>query len=49
MVIELMFDLARKQHTAVVLITHDPSLAARADRVFTMTLGELTETEPVRS
>lgn len=43
-VIELMFDLARRQHTAVVLITHDPGLAARADRVFTMTLGELTET-----
>jgi len=43
-VIELMFDLARKQGTAVVLITHDPGLAARADHVFTMTAGELTET-----
>jgi putative ABC transport system ATP-binding protein len=43
-VIELMFDLARKQGTAVVLITHDPGLAARADHVFTMTSGELTET-----
>ena len=43
-VIELMFDLARKQGTAVVLITHDPGLAARADHVFTMTQGELTET-----
>jgi putative ABC transport system ATP-binding protein len=43
-VVELMFDLARKQGTAVVLITHDPALAARADRVFTMTAGELTET-----
>jgi len=46
MVIELMFNLARQQHTAVVLITHDPALAARADRVLTMTLGELTEAEP---
>jgi len=44
LVVELMFDLARKQGTAVVLITHDPALAARADRVFTMTAGELTET-----
>jgi predicted ABC-type transport system involved in lysophospholipase L1 biosynthesis ATPase subunit len=44
MVIELMFDLARQQGTAVVLITHDPALAARADRVFTMTQGQLTET-----
>ena len=43
-VVDLMFDLARKQGTAVVLITHDPSLAARADRVFTMTAGELVET-----
>lgn len=43
-VIELMFDLARKQGTVVVLITHDPGLAARADHVFTMTAGELTET-----
>lgn len=43
-VVDLMFDLARQHKTAVVLITHDPGLAARADRVFTMTAGELTET-----
>jgi putative ABC transport system ATP-binding protein len=43
-VIELMFDLARQQHAAVVLITHDPGLAARADRVFHMEQGVLTET-----
>lgn len=43
-VIELMFDMARKQNAAVVMITHDPSLAARADRVLTMTAGELVET-----
>lgn len=48
LVVELMFDLARKRGTAVVLITHDPALAARADRVFTMTQGELTETTAVR-
>jgi len=49
LVIDLMFDLARRQGTAVVLITHDPSLAARADRVFTMTRGELVETSAVRT
>jgi putative ABC transport system ATP-binding protein len=49
MVIELMFNLARQQGTAVVLITHDPSLAARADRVFTMTQGELSETGPAHT
>ncbi|MCP8884760.1 ABC transporter ATP-binding protein [Devosia sp. XJ19-1] len=43
-VVDLMFDLARRNNTAVVLITHDPALAARADRVFTMTQGQLTET-----
>ena len=48
-VIDLMFDLARQQGTAVVLITHDPALAARADRVFTMTKGELTETTAVHA
>ncbi len=48
-VVELMFDLARQQGTAVVLITHDPSLAARADRVFTMTAGELVETRSVQA
>jgi putative ABC transport system ATP-binding protein len=46
-VIELMFDLARQQRTSVVLITHDPDLAARADHVFTMTAGELTESTAV--
>lgn len=48
LVIELMFDMARKQGTAVVLITHDPGLADRADRVFTMEQGVLTETTKAR-
>jgi len=43
MVIELMFNLARQQKAAVIFVTHDPGLAARADRVLTMTAGELTE------
>jgi putative ABC transport system ATP-binding protein len=38
-----MFDLARQQQAAVIFVTHDPGLAARADRVLTMTRGELTE------
>ena len=43
-VIELMFNLARQQNAAVIFVTHDPGLAARADRVLTMTRGELIET-----
>ncbi len=42
-VIELMFNLARKKGTAILLITHDPSLAKKADRVMTMNKGQLTE------
>lgn len=42
MVIELMFNLARKKGAAVLLITHDRSLAAKADRRMTMNHGHLT-------
>jgi putative ABC transport system ATP-binding protein len=42
-VIELMFNLARQHRAAVIFVTHDPGLAARADRVLTMTRGELSE------
>ncbi len=42
-VIELMFNLARKKGTAILLITHDPNLAKKADRVLTMNKGQLTE------
>jgi putative ABC transport system ATP-binding protein len=44
MVIELIFELARRQNTAVVLITHDPALAKRADRMVAMNQGVLSET-----
>ncbi len=42
-VIEMMFALARDNGTAVFLITHDPALAAKADRILTMNHGQLTE------
>ena len=44
-VIQLMFDLARQQGTAMLLITHDPDLAERADRVLMMDHGHLTVRE----
>lgn len=41
-VIELMFKLARERGTAILLITHDPTLAERADRLLHMNQGHLT-------
>jgi putative ABC transport system ATP-binding protein len=46
-VIELMFNLARKQSTAVLLITHDRALAAKADRKLLMNHGQLTTEQKV--
>lgn len=43
-VVDLMFNLARQNGTAVVMITHDAHLAERTDRRFTMEQGHLTET-----
>jgi len=46
-VIELMFNLARKQQTAVMLITHDRALADRADRRLLMNHGQLSVEEEI--
>jgi len=45
-VIELMFSLARTRGTAILLITHDPSLAHKADRTLRMNEGHLSERVP---
>jgi len=42
MVIAMMFALARDNNTAVFLITHDRSLAAKADRILSMNRGQLS-------
>lgn len=47
MVMDLMFGLARERKTAMVIITHDPGLASRADRVLTMTQGHLADAAAV--
>lgn len=44
-VIDSMFALAAGQGTSVLLITHDPALARRADRVLTLTSGRLQSGE----
>lgn len=41
-IIELMFGLARTRGASVLLITHDPALAARADRQLHMNQGHLS-------
>jgi putative ABC transport system ATP-binding protein len=41
-VIDMMFDLARNRGTSILLITHDPDLAHRADRLLHMNQGRLT-------
>ncbi|WP_375452708.1 ABC transporter ATP-binding protein [uncultured Devosia sp.] len=42
LVIDMMFALARDNGTAVFLITHDRTLAAKADRILTMNHGRLS-------
>ena len=42
-VIELLFELNGRANTTLVLVTHDERLAARCDRCFAMTAGEIVE------
>lgn len=42
-VIELMFRLNREQHSTLVLVTHDPAIAARCDRRITIHAGRIVE------
>ena len=47
-VFEVMLRLARERGTAFVIVTHDPALAARAERVFELREGVLHETRLAR-
>ncbi|WP_295155828.1 ABC transporter ATP-binding protein [uncultured Ruminococcus sp.] len=47
-VISLFKEIIAKYNTALVMVTHDGSIAAEADRVLTMTDGKITD-ERVRS
>ena len=44
-IIDLMFELHDAAGTTLILITHDPALAARCDRVLRMADGRLSEVE----
>ncbi|WED29289.1 ABC transporter ATP-binding protein [Vibrio sp. DW001] len=40
-IIEILFELNQKHGTTLVLVTHDPDLAARCDKTFHMQAGKL--------
>jgi putative ABC transport system ATP-binding protein len=44
-IIDLIFDLKRARGTTLVLVTHDPALAARCDRVVRMRSGRVDTAE----
>ncbi len=42
-VLQLFFDLQKARQTSVVMVTHDPSIAKRAQRVMRIQEGTLVE------
>lgn len=44
-IVEMLFRLNREAGTALVLVTHDPALAAKAGRVVTMSAGKMISEE----
>jgi len=42
-IIDLIFELQRKRSSTLILVTHDPSLADRCDRVISMSDGEIVD------
>lgn len=42
-IVELLLELAHEQNCCVVIVTHDPAIAERADRAFQMDSGRLAE------
>lgn len=45
-IIELLSELCRERNVAVLLVTHDPQVAAHADRVHTLRDGRLADAQP---
>ena len=49
LVIELLLRLHRDQGSTLLLVTHDPTLAAQTERIITLHDGTIVSDEPVRS
>jgi len=45
-VLDLLFDLRQEKGTSLVLVTHDPALAARADRRLRLDAGRVVPETP---
>ena len=45
-IIELLFDLPARRGATLVLVTHDPTLAARCDRIVRMRSGSIEAPQP---
>ena len=43
MIFDLLHGLARSEHTTIVVVTHDLSIAGKTDKTFTLQDGKLTE------
>lgn len=43
LVLDLLFEMSRSEQTSLVLVTHDEASTARADRVYELDAGRLTE------
>ncbi|WP_428644585.1 ABC transporter ATP-binding protein [Roseibium sp.] len=44
-IVDLMFSAQRERRTTLVLVTHDPSLAAKCDRMIRVRSGEIEEAD----
>jgi len=48
-VLQLLLDLVRQEHSSVLLVTHDPHIAAHADRRWELRNGTLAEMDDAHS
>ncbi|OLD02224.1 hypothetical protein AUG19_07555 [archaeon 13_1_20CM_2_54_9] len=47
-VVQVMYELAKQENATVMVVTHDPVVSSRADRLFEMRDGVINEGKPAR-